>query len=137
MGQLLGMPSLLHTTGAEVDHVSAVNLLRPKTLFECIVNGKLQARRYQEYRKRSWEESEKLVGDLLCSRTSCVDEQNQEDDEESAAITVTERQQVLVPVDAAIAAPAAKKRRQAKQVVMYTDPHTGERHRLHPTMSNW
>ena len=126
MGQLLSLSS------TPADDVSVD--LRPTTLFGCFVNGKVDARRYQQFRKRSREESEKLVVDLLYggNRSSLFEdiEENQETDEH-------ERQDAVLTADIAVPAHAAKKSRRAKQVVMYTDPHSGERHRLHPTMSNW
>lgn len=130
MGQLLGGMTSSSTPPAE-DDVSALVDLRPTTIFECVVNGKVDTRRYQQYRKRSWEESEKLVVDLLYSGNMSSLFEDVEENQETAA---DERS---LPADNAVPAPRAKKSRRAKQVVMYTNPHTGERHRLHPTMSNW
>ncbi len=58
---------------------------RPQTLLSCIVNGKFDIRRVREFQKRSFEEVEGVVTELLCANSLLVrgggDADEHEDDE--------------------------------------------------------
>ena len=115
MGQLMNLP----VTDSRFDR-------RPKTLSECVVNGKLDARLHLQYKKRSNEDVYTQVADLLFRKSLL-----QAEDEERAELLHEEAEQRRRVGN------KPKKRRKEKQVVMYTDMATGLRCRLSPTMSLW
>jgi hypothetical protein len=98
---------------------------RPKTLLECVIDGKMHTRRYLMYKKRIHEEVRTQVADLLFSKSLLQVEDVESQDAELLHQQDVEQRHVN------------KKRRKQKQVVMHTDTATGTRHRLLPTMSIW
>ncbi len=98
----------------------------PRTLLECVVDRKIQTRRYLEYKKRSHKVLSKQVTDLLFSRRETEDKENAELlHEEELHIQRRIRNQW------------PKKRRKQKEVVMFTDRATGLQSCLLPKMSIW
>ena len=67
MDQLLNLPAIDHSTEAGAYDC------RPRTLSECIVNRKLDIRRYIQFKKRSYEDLQMQVESLLFS-TSLLQE---------------------------------------------------------------
>jgi hypothetical protein len=108
MGQLLGVVSC--PDEGTVDN-------RPKIFSECLVNGRLNGQRYLQFKKRSHDESQQRLSELLFSKSSLLEEEAEE--------------------SPSVLPPATKKKRKEKQVVMYTDRLTGDRRRLYPMMSLW
>ena len=59
MGQLLSVPianAVVQESGFDC---------RPKTLLECVINGKVDAQQHFSYKKRSYEEAQTQVEELL------------------------------------------------------------------------
>lgn len=119
MDQLLNLPAIDHSTEAGAYDC------RPRTLSECIVNRKLDIRRYIQFKKRSYEDLQMQVESLLFS-TSLLQEGHHNGELEEARDNSSSF--TIMP---------AKKKRKERQFVMFTDPHTGLRCRLYPTMSLW
>ncbi len=86
---------------------------------DCIVNGNIDLQRLLRFQKRSHDE---LHG-LLFSNSLLVQRHDEEDHNTEVKCSRNERR--------------SKKPRKEKQVVMFTDPQTGVRLRLYPTMSLW
>jgi hypothetical protein len=97
----------------------------PKTLLECVIDGKLHTRRFLMYKKRSYEEVCTQVADLLFSKSLLQVEDAEPQDAELLHQQDVEQRHVN------------KKRHKQKQVVTYTDTATETRHRMLPTMSIW
>ena len=78
MGQLLGLP--ISTDNGFSDDK------RPKNVSECYVNGKLKRKRFQQYQKRSNDESRRVLVDLLFSKSPLVlvDDDNENNGSEGA-----------------------------------------------------
>ena len=123
MGQLISLPAV--TEAADVEYFSFDRC--PRTLSECIVNRKLDPRRYLECKKRSYEEVREQMADLLFSRRETDDEENAELLREEDLHLLQRRMKNQQP----------KKRRKQKEVVMFTDQASGMRCRLLPKMSIW
>jgi hypothetical protein len=100
---------------------------RPQTLSSCIVNGKLDIRRVREFQKRSYEEVEGVVTELLFAKSQFQQEGGAADEQEEHDETT----------NGGVRAPQTKKRRKEKHVIMFTNPITGERLRLLPRVSLW
>jgi hypothetical protein len=107
------MEQLLH------DDVEGI-LMPLRILSDCVVDGNIHPQRFLRFQKRSHDE----LHDLLFSNSLLLQEHKQEG--QATAF-------VGPPQDES----RSKKKRKEKQVVMFTDPHTGARLRLYPTMSLW
>jgi hypothetical protein len=94
----------------------------PKTLSECVVNGKLDAQRHFQYKKKQFDI------DLLKSKSLVQGEEEEEEEEESADLKLLQQRGVWNK---------PKKRRKQKHGVMSTDTATGLRCCLSLTMSLW
>jgi hypothetical protein len=112
MGQLLSVPE----TDSVVQGISFD--CHPKTMSECVVNGKLDAQRHFHYKKQYFSV------DLLISKSLVQGEE----EEESADLKLLQQRGVWNK---------PKKRRKQKQVVMFTNTATGLRCCLSLTMSLW
>jgi hypothetical protein len=106
------MEQLLH------DNVEGIMPLR--NLSDCIVDGNMDPQRLLQFQKRSHDE----LHNLLFSNSLLLQE-NEQEGQATAFIGPPQNERRL------------KKKRKEKQVVMFTDPHTGTRLRLYPTMSLW
>ena len=84
---------------------------------DCIVDGNIDPLRFLQFQKRSYDE----LHDLLFSNSLLLQEEQEREGQATAFIGPSR----------------PKKKRKEKQVVMFTDPHTGARLRLYPTMSLW
>ncbi len=104
MGQLISIP-------VSSDAASAFDC-RPKTISEML----------HEFKKRSYEELDKHLADMLFTSSLLHGEEEHEGNENDQEHGTIRK---------------AKRRKKEKQVVMYTDPSTGLRRRLHPRMSLW
>ena len=123
MGQLLGLPISSENGGTSDE--------RPKNISECYVNEEFNAELVQQYKKRSYDESRRVLIDLLfsSSKQSFLEE---EDD----GTNMLERLEEDAEHERIV--PAEKRRRtRDKHGVTYVDSHTGERLRLYPKMSMW
>jgi hypothetical protein len=119
MGQLISVPPVSSDAAFDFDR-------RPKTISECMQDGKVNGRMYHEFKKRSYEELNQHVVDLLFNNSLLL---HGEDNESNALVQQQNDQQQNTRT--------AKRKRKEKQVVMYTDVSTGVRCRLHPRMSLW
>ena len=81
-------------------------------------------RRIQEYQEQSSEDFESVVTDLLFSNSLLRPEGDEAHEEQGLATSTSPPRR-------------CKQKRKEKQVVMFTDPVTGERKRLLPRMSLW
>ena len=100
----------------------------PQTLSSCIVNGKFDIRRLLEFQKRSYEEVEGVVTELLVGNSLLQQEEGDADEQEAHDETTT---------NGGVREQRTKKRRKEKHVIMFTNPITGERLRLLPCISLW
>jgi hypothetical protein len=122
MGQLLGLP---------ISGENVISDKRPRNLSECYVNEEFNAELVQQYKKRSYDESRRVLVDLLFSNPSLLVVEDEEDGTNRPA-----RFEGQEPPERVI--PAEKRRRtRDKHGVTYVDSHTGERLRLYPKMSIW
>jgi hypothetical protein len=118
MGQLISIPVSSDAAASDLDH-------RPKTISECMLrSGKVSIQLFHDFKKRSYEELDQHVADLLFTNSLLSNEEENEDN--------AQRQN-----DQTNPTRTAKRKRKEKQVVMYTDVSTGVRCRLHPRMSMW
>ena len=97
---------------------------RPQTFAQSIINGKLNAKRLREYKKRSNEEFDGVAAEFLFGNSLLRTREDNERHEDQGHSHVT-------------TARHPKKRRKEKQVVMFTDQVTGKQMRLLPRMSLW
>ena len=123
MGQLLGLP---------LSSENVISDKRPQNLSDCYVNEELNVELVQQYKKRSYDESRRVLVELLFSNPSFL---VVEDEEEEDGTNTPER---FEGEDPERVVPAEKRRRtRDKHGVTYVDNHTGERLRLYPKMSIW
>jgi hypothetical protein len=100
MGQLLSVPiadAVVQESGFD---------RRPKTLLECVIDGKVDAQQHFSYKKRSYEEARTQVAELLFGTSLLQVEEDKQDADILHQQEVQQRQDVH------------KKRRKQKQVVM-------------------
>ena len=98
---------------------------RPQTFSQCIIDGKLNAKRLCEYKKQSYEEFEGVVSELLYGNSllqAGKDDEQHEDRGRHRHVTTARH---------------PKQRRKEKQVVMFTDQISGWQLHLLPCMSLW
>ena len=127
MGQLLGLP---------ISNDNGISDKRPKSLSECYVNEEFNALLVQQYRKRSYDDSRRVLIDILFSKQSSVS--SVVDEEEDDGINTTlDGLQVGEPAEQVAPAEKRRRTRDKKHGVTYVDSHTGERLRLYPKMSTW
>ena len=93
------------------------------SLSDCIVDGNIDPQRLLRFQKRSHNE---LLG-LLLSNSLLQQEEDHANNVSGGATEVSGSRNQR----------RSKKKRKEKQVVMFTDPHTGVRLLLYPTMSLW
>ena len=118
MGQLISIPVSSDAAASDLDHC-------PKTISECMLrSGKVSVQLFHDFKKRSYEELDQHVADLLFTNSLLSNEEENEDN--------AQRQN-----DQTNPTRTAKRKRKEKQVVMYADVSTGVRCRLHPRMSMW
>ena len=114
-----GSNSCLTRAMALLLHDCADGILTLRSLSDCIVDGNIHPQRFLRFQKRSHDE----LYDLLFSNSLLL--QGQQEGKATEVVGTTRNGRRL------------KKQRKEKQVVMFTDPHTGARLRLYPTMSLW
>lgn len=125
MGHLLGLP--ISTDNGFSDDK------RPKNVSECYVNGKLKRKRFQQYQKRSNDESRRVLVDLLFSKSPLVlvDDDNENNGSEGAD------EQQPPGAEEVVRAEKRRRTRDKHHGVTFVDSHSGERLRLYPKMSVW
>ncbi len=117
MGQLISAP---------VSSDAAFDFDRqPKTISECMQDGKVNGRMYHEFKKRLYEELNQHVVDMLFNNSLLL---HGEENEGTALVQQNDQQQNTR---------TAKRKINEKQVVMNSGISTGVRCRFHPRMSLW
>jgi hypothetical protein len=105
MGQLISIPVRSDAAASDLDHC-------PKTISECMLrSGKVSIQLFHDFKKRSYEELDQHVADLLFTNSLLSNEEENEDN--------AQRQN-----DQTNPTRTAKRKRIEKQVVMYTDVST-------------
>ena len=114
--QLISIPVSSDAAASDLDHC-------PKTISEYMLrSGKVSIQLFHDFKKRSYEELDQHVADLLFTNSLLSNEEENEDN--------AQRQN-----DQTNPTRSAKKRK--KQVVMFTDVSPGVLCQLHPRISMW